>query len=168
VNQTIAKYIKKNVLLIALVILCGFILSLCSAGSDSELSIESSTTDSNQKQEESSIEIDSLFSEDPDFTGSPGFDNSELLYKTILAVLLVIVMGIAAIFLTKKFLPKLTNISGKEIRIIETVHLGSRKSVHLLEIGKRRLLIGSTYENISKLADLTEFSSDMSILENEK
>lgn len=167
-NQNIAKYIKKNVLLIALVIICGFILSLGSANSNSELSDESSIIDTNQKQEQSSFEIGNLFSEDPDFTGSPGFDNSELLYKTILAVLLVIVMGVAAIFLTKKFLPKLANISGKEIRIIETVHLGSRKSVHLLEIGKRRLLIGSTYENISKLADLTEFPSDISILENEK
>jgi flagellar biogenesis protein FliO len=41
--------------------------------------------------------------------------------------------------------------------------LGPRKSVHLIEIGSRRLLIGSTNENIRKLADLTEFSTNISI-----
>ncbi len=85
----------------------------------------------------------------------------------MLAVLLVAALGTAAIVLTKKYLPKIANLQGKEIRVIETVHLGPRKSVHLLEIGSRKLLIGSTNENISKLADLTDFSSGLSLKENE-
>jgi flagellar biogenesis protein FliO len=49
--------------------------------------------------------------------------------------------------------------SGKQIRIIETVHLGPRKSVHLLKIGDKQILIGSTNENITKLADVMDESS---------
>jgi flagellar biosynthetic protein FliO len=71
------------------------------------------------------------------------------------SVLFLVVLGVAAIYVSKKFLPKITKLPGKEIRIAETVHLGPRKAVHLLEVGERRFLIGSTNENITRLADLT-------------
>jgi flagellar biogenesis protein FliO len=58
--------------------------------------------------------------------------------------------------MSKKVLPRITNLPGKEIRILETAHLGPRKAVHLVKIGNQRLLIGSTYESISMLADVTE------------
>ncbi|NQT03593.1 MAG: flagellar biosynthetic protein FliO, partial [Planctomycetes bacterium] len=58
-----------------------------------------------------------------------------------------------------------TNLSGKEIRIAETVHLGPRKAVHLLEVGGRRFLIGSTNENITRLADLTGTLTELSVQE---
>ena len=41
------------------------------------------------------------------------------------------------------------------MKIIETVHLGPRKAIHLLKISNQHLLIGSTAENITKLADMT-------------
>ncbi|MCH7555838.1 MAG: flagellar biosynthetic protein FliO [Planctomycetes bacterium] len=71
------------------------------------------------------------------------------------SVLFLVVLGVAVIYVSKRFLPKITKLSGKEIRIAETVHLGPRKAVHLLEIGNRRFLIGSTNESITRLADLT-------------
>ena len=76
-------------------------------------------------------------------------------------VFIVIVLGIGAIYLSKKLLPGLTNLSGKQIRIIETVHLGPRKAVHLLKIGGKQILIGSTNENITKLADVMDESSEV-------
>ena len=99
----------------------------------------------------------SLFENDPNFStrtnDRPGI--RELFFKFMLSVLFLIALGVAAIYVSKRFLPKITNLSGKEIRIAETVHLGPRKAVHLLEIGNRRFLIGSTNENITRLADLT-------------
>lgn len=80
--------------------------------------------------------------------------------KLTLAVLMVIVLGGAAIYLSKKILPKLSSMSGKTIQVIETVHLGPRKSVHLLKIGSKQILIGSTNENITKLADISEPPAD--------
>jgi flagellar biosynthetic protein FliO len=72
------------------------------------------------------------------------------------SVVLVVVLGAAALYMSKKVLPRITNLPGKEIRILETAHLGPRKAVHLVKIGNQRLLIGSTNESISMLADVTE------------
>ena len=59
----------------------------------------------------------------------------ELFFKMMLSVLLVIVLGVAAIYASRKLLPRITNLPGKQIRILETAHLGPRKAVHLIEIG---------------------------------
>ncbi len=89
----------------------------------------------------------------------------ELSAKMTLAVLLVIVLGAAAIYMSKKVLPRITNLPGKEIRILETAYLGPRKAVHLVKIGNQRLLIGSTNESITTLADLTDgFVQGMNVL----
>jgi flagellar protein FliO/FliZ len=72
------------------------------------------------------------------------------------SVVLVVVLGAAALYMSKKVLPRITNLPGREIRILETAHLGPRKAVHLVKIGNQRLLIGSTNESISMLADVTE------------
>jgi flagellar biosynthetic protein FliO len=74
----------------------------------------------------------------------------------IFAVLLVVVLGTAAIYISKKFVPRISSFTGKKIQVVETVHLGPRKAIHLIKIGERRLLIGSTNESITKLADVTE------------
>jgi flagellar biosynthetic protein FliO len=105
-----------------------------------------------------------LFANDPKPTVKPA-DNSgtrELFFKMMLSVLLVVVLGVTAIYISKKFLPGITNLSGKEVRVVETVHLGPRRAVHLLKVGNKRLLIGSTNESITKLADITGVSEDLS------
>jgi flagellar biosynthetic protein FliO len=103
-----------------------------------------------------------LLGNDPNFSGGPAdsLNTGELFFKMMLSVLLVIGLGAAAIYISKKLLPKIANLPGKEIRVIETVHLGPRKTVHLLQVGNRRLLIGSTGESITKLADVTTDSTD--------
>jgi len=103
----------------------------------------------------------SLTVNEQDF-GVPGagkFQNSELFYKMTLSVLLVIGLGAAAIYLTKRVLPKITGGPSKEIHILETAHIGQRRAVHLVKAGDRMLLIGSTNGSITKLADLTKASS---------
>lgn len=101
-------------------------------------------------------ESDSLYGSEPNLFDGTGYSTGggEFLYRAMGAVLLVLVLGITAIYISKKLLPKITNISGKEIRIIETIHLGPRKAVHLIEVCNQRFLIGSTNENIIKLADI--------------
>jgi flagellar protein FliO/FliZ len=91
----------------------------------------------------------------PDQVGD-GLGRGELFLKMMFSVVLVLVLGAAAVYMSKKVLPRITNLPGKEIRILETAHLGPRKAVHLLRIGNQRLLIGSTNESITMLADVTE------------
>ena len=93
-----------------------------------------------------------------DFSAKPAEDlgRGELFFKMMFSVVLVLVLGAAAVYMSKKVLPRITNLPGKEIRILETAHLGPRKAVHLISIGNQRLLIGSTNESITMLADVTE------------
>ena len=165
--KNIAKYLKKNVLLVVITI-CGFVLLLCTAGSDSNsIQTQKQTYDANQI-EQGSLKLPANFlNNEKDITEYPKINGTEIFYKIMLSIVFIIILGAAALFMTKKFLPKIAKLQGKEIRVIETVHLGPRKSVHLLEIGSRRFLIGSTNENIRKLADLTEFPPDLTIPENE-
>ena len=143
---------KKIVAFLIAVALGGGALIVCSA--------QSSATE----PQKTSYNPYSLSANDPNHSGGP-FDMGELFLKMMAAIVLAVVLGIAAIYLSKKFLPKITNLPGKEIRIAETVHLGPHKAVHLLEIGNRRLLIGSTNENITRLADLTSAFTELSVQE---
>ncbi len=106
----------------------------------------------------------SLFERDPNFAteSSYGLSRQELFVRTMLAVVFVIVLGAAAIYVSKRLLPKIANRPAKEIRIVETVHLGPRRAVHLVQVGNRRFLIGSTNENIRKLAEVTAGFPDLS------
>lgn len=93
---------------------------------------------------------------DPNFPLKTGMaDTRELFFKMLASVMLVVVLGAVAIYASKRVMGKITNMPGKKIKIIETAHLGPRKAVHLLRIGDRCLLIGSTNDNITRLADLT-------------
>ena len=112
----------------------------------------------------------SLFASDPNVPAraDEGFGGRELFFKTMFMVVLVAVLGAAAIYVSKKLLPRITNLPGKEIRVVETVHLGPRKTVHLLRIGHQWILIGSTNENITKLADVTDALAALSPQEQER
>ena len=131
--------------LLTVVLFSGVVL-VCPAQSEAEESAKSVSAKSG-----------SLYGNDPNLIiGSDS--NSEagrLFFKMILMVSLVIVLGIAAVYLSKKLLPGFSRLPGKRIQVSETVHLGPRKAIHLIKIGKQTLLIGSTNENITRLADVT-------------
>ncbi len=77
--------------------------------------------------------------------------------RLMTSISIVIVLGVCAYWFTRKFVPKLTRIQGKNVSVIETIPLGSNRNLYLLEIGGgQRLLIGGTNENINLLADVTE------------
>lgn len=80
--------------------------------------------------------------------------NQELFFKMMLSVLLVIALGAIAIYASKRLLPRITNLPGKRIHVLETRYLGPKKAIHLIEIYNHRLLIGSTNESVTLLADL--------------
>lgn len=104
------------------------------------------------------------FLNDPNLAQEPGMglDNGRLFLKMMGSVVLVIALGAAALYLSKKVLPKVTNAAGKEIRVVETTYLGPRKALHLVEVGNQKLLIGSTNENIATLAHVGEPWLDLS------
>jgi flagellar biogenesis protein FliO len=156
---------KIIVLLIAVILGCGVIL-VCS--SQSAADAEKLASDRGDTElENSRSQSKSLFENDPNYLTNPnnGSGTRELFFKFMVSVLFLVALGAGGIYVSKRFLPKFTNLSGKEIRIAETVHLGPRKAVHLLEVGERRFLIGSTNEKITRLADLTSTLTEFSVQE---
>lgn len=99
---------------------------------------------------------------DPNSSIGPGSSKGtkELFFKMMVSVLLVVGLGAAVIYVSKRLLPKITARSGKKIKVIETVYIGPHKAVHLLKIDNQCLLIGSTNETITKLADVTADITD--------
>jgi flagellar biosynthetic protein FliO len=84
----------------------------------------------------------------------------EIFYKMLLSVIVVIALGSGVIYVSKRVLPRFTNLPGKQIRVIETTHIAPRKGLHLVQVGVRRLLIASTNEHITMLADVTGAAKD--------
>jgi flagellar biosynthetic protein FliO len=161
---------KKLIVALSTIVLCGSLLVFRSAQSDTKaLGTDNNISDPCQPANADESNLNYLFAKDSNDQASFGYDNfgGELYSKALLAVLFVLVLGAAAIYVSRKLLPKITNLPGKEIHIVETVHLGPRKTIHLLEIGGRRFLIGSTNETINTLADLNSTMMNQSALETE-
>jgi len=165
----VAELKKKTFVFLMAVVLGGGLLVVCSARSDTD-ETESEKPQLDSSRPKSGIESNkngSLFANDPNFFGRSDYEpgRGEFSVRVVFAVLFVLVLIVAAVYVSRKLLPKITNVPGKEIRIIETAHLGPRRTVHVIEVGGRRLLIGSTNENITKLADLSSDLTDLSSIE---
>jgi len=102
--------------------------------------------------------METSFLSDPNLASaeSVGLGSRELFLKMMLSVGLVLGLGAAALYLSKRVLPKVTNAPGKEIRVVETTYLGPRKALHLVEVANQRLLIASTNDRITTLAHLSD------------
>lgn len=146
-----AAYKRKIIAFLVVTVLGGGTLTLCAAQA-------TETEPAKPPSDNSSGGRSSLFANDPNFlVGSANRLNTrELFFKMMLSILLVVVLGAAAVYVLKKFGARITNLPGKRIRIIETAHLGPRKTVHLLKVGNQHFLVGSTSESITKLAEITD------------
>ena len=84
------------------------------------------------------------------------------LWKLLAYTLILLVLAGVAVFVLKRYLPKLgVNLgTGKNINVLETVHLGPKKTVHLLKVGSRTYLVAGTGEQVSILADVSDAVSD--------
>lgn len=105
--------------------------------------------------------LSSLAYQEPQAVAPPSM--GELLVRLIVS--LVVVLGLA--FLAIKFLQKRTMITqtGRWIRIIDQVCIGSSKALLLAEIAGRIYVLGVTDHNISKLLEIEETSQIAAILE---
>lgn len=75
--------------------------------------------------------------------------------KFTLAIGFVALLGYATFYFSKKVVPKLTASKGKSITITDSVSLGQNKTLHVVEIGNKKLLIGCTSNSINTLSDLS-------------
>jgi len=95
----------------------------------------------------------SAVASDPNIPTAAGMDldSDGVIGRMILAVCIVLGLGAAAVYLSKRVLPRIAHPAGREIRVVETACLGPRKALHLIEVGGQRLLIGSSSDRITML-----------------
>jgi len=86
------------------------------------------------------------------------------LWTMLASVLVILALGGAAMVVTKKYLPRLRAAGGRELAVLETVHLGPRVTVHLVKAGGKRFMLGATRERVSMLAEVGEAFPDIADL----
>jgi len=82
------------------------------------------------------------------------------LLTMIVYSLIIVVLGVAAVLVIKKLLPKIQRSAGKNLSIIETAYISPRSSVHLLRVGTKKYLISRSGEGVSLLAEVTQALDD--------
>lgn len=143
---------RKRMLILCLVLLIG----------GGWISIAARSQD--QKAQPAAPERSGSFLADPNFASSAdiSFGGKGLFARMMLCIVLVAGLGVGMVYVSKRLLPKVASSLGKEIHIRETAYLGPRKALHLVEVGNHRLLIGSTNDSITALADVTDMWLDVS------
>ena len=137
---------RKAVIFLGALFLAGGFFITCFAGTGAEQKGSSAQEQSFQSSRDVNF---------PFVTGNR-FKTGELFYKMTFAVLVVIALAIGVAYFLKKLLPKIARLPAKQIRIVETVSLGQHRNIYLIEAAGRKILIGSTGETITRLADLSE------------
>lgn len=80
---------------------------------------------------------------------------SRLLWESLAAVLVILVLGGIGVYVVRRVMPRITAARGKQITLLESFHLAPQRTVHLLQVGQRSLLVGASREGLSLLADVT-------------
>ncbi len=85
------------------------------------------------------------------------------LLTMIVYSLIIVVLGVAAVLVIKKLLPRIQRSAGKNLSIIETAYISPRSSVHLLRVGTKKYLISRSGDGVSLLAEVTQALDDEEI-----
>ncbi|HOK65205.1 MAG TPA: flagellar biosynthetic protein FliO [Anaerohalosphaeraceae bacterium] len=91
---------------------------------------------------------------------SQNLDNlhQNLVRQLLIMILIVAIFGSGLWWFVRKYSKGLLVGKGRLITVVETVPLGPRKMLHLVEVGRKKLLLSSTPDSIRFLAELTETS----------
>ena len=147
---------KKRIgLLSALLVMCiaGQVLLRPCLGSSSE---NGSTSDTISEQKVGDLTSTQDLLDQTSQDGEKGTMQIQLLRQLGLMIGFVALLGIGAWFFCKKMSCGWSSNRGKNITVTETVSLGQRKLLHIVQVGSRHYLISSTGESIRLLSDITE------------
>jgi flagellar biosynthetic protein FliO len=89
------------------------------------------------------------------------------LFRTMGGLGLVIFLMIAVYFAARKFAPRYfaKSTSGKTLKVVETLSMGDKRSISLIEVANNRFLVGNTPQQLNLIAALPD--SGISVSEAE-
>lgn len=82
---------------------------------------------------------------------------SRQLWRQFLVLLVVVAaMSAAGWYLSRRLMATSTLSKSRCLRIIDTIRLSPRKSIHIVSVGKRAFLVGAGQDQIQLLADISD------------
>ncbi len=101
--------------------------------------------------------IDSLVADTSHYLAStPELSLWEPLSKIVLVFILLIALIYGLVFFLRKYVYQRGNLShGHSMKIIDTVYLNPKSRIHLIQVGKKFLIVGENEQSICKLMDYT-------------
>ncbi|MGB2824348.1 MAG: flagellar biosynthetic protein FliO [Phycisphaerae bacterium] len=88
-------------------------------------------------------------------------DGGGVLSRMLAYAVVILLLGGAAVFLTKRYLPRAKSPSGRRIRVVDSVYLAPRKQLHVLEVGPQRFLVASCRDNVTMISELKPSFSEV-------
>ncbi len=69
-------------------------------------------------------------------------------------VLIILVIGVVALVIVKKLLPRIGKPASGQLSVSQTIYLGPKQAVHLLKADTQRFLIATSKDGVNLLAEL--------------
>lgn len=91
----------------------------------------------------------------------PMEDDTSIISRLLGSIVIILVLGTAAYYMTKKMGFKVRPISGRYIEIVESVSIGSGKQLHLIRSCGKDILVSSTANEIRKISENQSRDTDI-------
>ena len=82
-------------------------------------------------------------------------EDDHLMWKMLASVVVILALAVPLVWLSRRLAPRIGAHAGKRMSLLETMYVGPRKSVHLVQVGSRRYLVGCSADRITTLAEVT-------------
>jgi flagellar biosynthetic protein FliO len=90
----------------------------------------------------------------------PFNDPALLVASVFLKLIVVVLVMIAAFWVLRRVQGGGWKATNRQVQVLETTHLTPRRTLHLIQIGERKLLIGATDQSISLITEIDELPSE--------
>lgn len=89
------------------------------------------------------------------------YSSGGIYFRMIFAIFIVAGMGAAVYWMGKRLRYNVAGGKKGRIEVLETAYLAARKTLHIVRVGNKTFLIGSTNDSISSIADISDsFAED--------
>ncbi|HUS92486.1 MAG TPA: flagellar biosynthetic protein FliO [Phycisphaerae bacterium] len=75
--------------------------------------------------------------------------------------LLILALGGGALLMVRRYFPRPRSRQGGRLRVIDSVYIGPRKQVHVLEVGSQRFLLASCRDSVTMISELGSSFSEL-------
>jgi len=88
-------------------------------------------------------------------------DRPNVFGQMLVYVVVILALGAGVVFAAKRYFPRTSNAASSKLRVVDSVHLGPRKQLHVLEVGAQRFLLASCRDSVAMISELKSSFSEV-------